>query len=141
MISIKHQFKLKNLALTFYISLICFVCVFKIEDVLSHDLLKSAVGDVQDYREKKIHNTEIYKKLDQLVPPNYVVFNCNSFENVEAMFYSHRTVYHWYPDQVKYDSLKQLHINMAAFVSHNEYQLPDYMRNDSSLLLINEVLK
>lgn len=121
--------------------LVCLLLVFKLDDVFSVDLLKTQVGNVKEYRERKIHNTEIYKKLDNIVPPGYVVFNCNSFENVEAMFYSDRTVYHWFPSQSQYDSIKKIGTKMAAFESHKEYQLPDYIQSDSTLLLIHEQLK
>jgi 4-amino-4-deoxy-L-arabinose transferase len=138
---INKDFKFKAIIQTSFLFIFSLFFVFKIHDILSNDLLQQAVGNIQSYRENKIHNTEIYKKLDQLVPPGYVVFNCNSFENVEAMFYSNRTVYHWFPDQKQYDSLINLGIKIAAFESHEQYQLPEYMRRDTSIILIKDNLK
>lgn len=138
---LNKDFKFKSIIQTSFLFILCVLFVFKIDDILSNDLLQQAVGNIQSYREKKIHNTEIYKRLDQLVPPGYVVFNCNSFENVEAMFYSNRTVYNWFPNQKQYDSLKNLGIKIAAFESHEQYQLPEYIGRDTSIILIKDNLK
>ena len=44
-------------------------------------------------RMKKINNVDVYKRLNELVPEDYTIFNCK--EPIEAMFYSDRTVYFW----------------------------------------------
>ena len=136
-----RNFPFKAVATSLIIFLISLFFVFKINDVLSDDLLRSNVGDIKTYRERKINNTGIYKKLNFIVPPNTIVFNCNTFETVEAMFWSDRTVYAWYTTPAQHDSLKQAGIKMAAFMSHNEYQLPDYITNDTAVLIIEEFLQ
>jgi len=92
-------------------------------------------------KENKLHNTSIYKKLDSLVPEDYVVFNCKSMEDVEAMFYSSRNVYSWTMTPEQYNVLKSKGIKIAAFKDHTDQGLPEFMKNDPEVLIIQEELK
>ena len=91
--------------------------------------------------EKKRNNTSIYKQLNELVPKDYTVFNCKSFEDTEAMFFSDRNVYHWYMNEKEYQDLKQKGIKIAAFKNHTNQQLPSYLSNDKDVLIIDKELK
>jgi 4-amino-4-deoxy-L-arabinose transferase len=92
-------------------------------------------------RENKLHNTNIYRKLNDLVPAGHVVLNTKSFEDTEAMFYSDRQVFHWWFNEKDYATAKAAGYKFAAFADFNEQVLPDYIRQDESLFLIREVLK
>lgn len=87
-------------------------------------------------RDRKIHNTEIYRKLDELVPEGYVIFNC--FEAQEAMFYSERTCYFWLGPE-EYQKLKAKGVKMAAFQDH-KYPVPHYLKEDPEVLIIEEAV-
>lgn len=130
-----------TLGITTIIFLFATFFTFQINSVLKSKLLLIQVGNDPTYTSRKIHNTKIYQQLDQLVPPGYVVFNCNSQEHTEAMYYSSRTAYHWYPDEKQYAALKAKGIKIAAFEDHGQYILPGYMRNDPEVLIIHQQLK
>lgn len=89
----------------------------------------------------KRNNTKIYKKLDTLVPPDYTIFNCKAFEDVEAMFFSNRNVYQWCMTEAEYHELKSKGVKIAAFKNHTNQPLPNYIANDKTVLIINEELK
>lgn len=92
-------------------------------------------------REKKIHNTAIFKKLDSILVTPHVVFNVNGMEETEAMFYSNQNVYNWYPPEKTIDSLKNLGYKIAAFTDHGNQILPDYIKKDTSIFIIPYTLK
>lgn len=84
-------------------------------------------------RDRKIHNTKIYRQLDELVPPDYILFNC--WEAQEAMFYTDRTCYFWLGPE-EYEKLKARGVKMAAFKDH-KYLIPGYMKEDPEVLIID----
>lgn len=92
-------------------------------------------------RNAKINNTIIYKNLPPQITQNCVVINCKSFEDVELMFYQNVNAYHWYPEKHTLDSLQHLGYKFAAFKSHNNQVLPEYIVNDTNILIINKQLK
>lgn len=92
------------------------------------------------YRKNEINNTLIYRKLNESVPKNYVIFNSSPFNDISAMFYSDRNVYAPFPSKIQFDSLKKGGIKIAAFEDHDEYKLPDYFKNDTSVLIIHQLL-
>ncbi len=92
-------------------------------------------------REAKLHNTHIYKKLNDLVPAGYVVLNAKSYEDTEAMFYSDRLVFHWWFGEKDYAEAKAAGYKFAAFADFNGQVLPEHIRQDRELLLIRETLR
>ena len=92
-------------------------------------------------RNAKINNTQIYKKFDPNIASKYLVINCKSFEDVELMFYQNVNAYHWYPEKKTLDSLQQKGYKFAAFKSHTNQILPEYINNDTNILIINEQIK
>ena len=94
-----------------------------------------------EQRQVKIHNTQIYKKIEELVPPDYIIFNCKQFEDTEVMFYADRNAYSWYPPAEVIDSLKNAGHKIAALKSHTNQYLPSYLAKDTSVLIINEQLE
>lgn len=132
--------KFYRYAVSFLLFGICLTSVLKINATISSELLSAQVPDLNKFLDKKNHNTEIFKKLNEIVPDGYVVFNCNSFENVEAMFYSDRTAYHWYPTEMQIDSLIRSGHKIAVFDSHQEYVLPHYLKTNPEVMIIDAKL-
>lgn len=90
-----------------------------------------------DYRNKKIHNQEIFKHIPDSVAQDYVILNCRPYENIELMFYKNALAYHWYPPAETIDSLERLGYKFAAFDYPNDQQaLPEWIRGDSSIVIL-----
>lgn len=92
-------------------------------------------------RQAKLHNTQIYKNLDKDIVANYVILNCKELEDVELMFYQNADAYQWYPDARTIDSLQEQGYRIAAFASHTRQPLPNYIANDTTIRIINQVLQ
>jgi 4-amino-4-deoxy-L-arabinose transferase-like glycosyltransferase len=93
-------------------------------------------------RNNKIHNAAIYKSLDKNVTDDYVIINTRPHESIELMFYKDALAYHWYPTENILDSLQALGHKFAAFNYENDQQqLPDYIKNDTQVLILDKVLK
>jgi hypothetical protein len=90
------------------------------------------------YRERKLHNTEIYRKLSPDITHNYIVINCRNHENIELMFWQGGTANAFYPEQPMLDSLKQLGYRFAAFDYDDEQKLPAYIVQDPEIIMLVE---
>ncbi|GAA3932232.1 ArnT family glycosyltransferase [Hymenobacter algoricola] len=102
--------------------------------LLKHHTLRFAKSS-RTFREQKLQHTAVYRQLDALVPPGYVVFNTTALEDVEAMFYSSRNVYSWWPTEAEYRSLRARGIRLATFPDHGQQVLPAYMRGPDVLVI------
>ena len=94
-------------------------------------------------REKLIHNTQIYKRLHQILPP-YVknIINTNLYEGIDVMFYNNDiTAYHYWIDVKQLDSLKSKKIWIGVFKTHGAYYLPAEYSNYPYLYEIDELLE
>jgi hypothetical protein len=56
------------------------------------------------------------------------------------MFYTGYPAYNFIPSKEQYDDLKQKGRTIAVF-KLRDGELPDYLKNDSSLIIINEELQ
>lgn len=92
-------------------------------------------------REDKMHNTTIYKSLHSDTYNGYIILNCKAMEDPEAMFYSGRNVYSWYPNEKTIDSLQALGYKFASFENFGKQELPKYITEDTSILIIHQQLK
>lgn len=92
-------------------------------------------------RQAKVHNTRIFKNLDQTIAADVVVFNCKSFEDTELMFYQKNNAYHWFPPEHQLDSLLANGHKIAAFQSHTNQGLPEYMTNNPKVTIIQQEMK
>ncbi|WP_345054156.1 ArnT family glycosyltransferase [Hymenobacter glaciei] len=61
--------------------------------LLKHHTLRFAAASTEQERQVKMQRSGVYRHLDAVVPPGYVVFNAPPLAEVEAMFYSHQNVY------------------------------------------------
>ncbi|MBK7567766.1 MAG: glycosyltransferase family 39 protein [Bacteroidetes bacterium] len=93
-----------------------------------------------DNRKIKIHNAEIYRSLDTTLNGSYIIFNGKSMEDVEALFYSNQNVYAWWPEKDVIDSLKSKGYKIAAFASHGNQILPQFIIEDKDIIIINKTL-
>jgi 4-amino-4-deoxy-L-arabinose transferase-like glycosyltransferase len=86
----------------------------------------------------KIHNTKIYKRLDNLIPENIqVVINANPVEHVDIMFYSNRLeAYHSDISEAEFKSVTKNNLPIAAFESREGHRLPEYIANYKYLYII-----
>ncbi|HET8964539.1 MAG TPA: glycosyltransferase family 39 protein [Chitinophagales bacterium] len=92
-------------------------------------------------KDAKKFNTAYYKRLDTILPEKYVILNCKSFENIEAMFWSNQNVYQWFPNETDYLQLKEKGCKIAAFPNMKGQEFPDYIANDSDVLILDKQLK
>ncbi len=94
-------------------------------------------------RERKLHNLPILRRINEWVPPGGAVFNfskTNDFESLEAMFWSDRTAYSWYPAPPDLKDLESRGIPVAVFDHPDGVQAKDYFKADSLVILIREPL-
>lgn len=91
---------------------------------------------IASYREEKIHDTQIYAQIDSLAPDADIVFNCKSMRYVDAMFYTDKDVYHWWPDSATIQDLKANGIHIAALAGFGDQQLPGYILQDKDIQII-----
>lgn len=134
---------IRNSILTIFIIAISGFSQLRLGSILNnhYELVTENCNDGSNCRLRKIHNTEIYRQLDLLVPKGYVVFNCTPFENIEAMFYSDRVVYSGYMNEKQFVNLKDKGIKIAAFENHGIYDLPDFLVHDPQVLVIKKELE
>ena len=92
-------------------------------------------------RNIKMYNVEIYKKLDKILPDDYVIFNCKSLEDVDVMFYTNNNAYQFWPDTLKIDSIISLDYKVAVFPDHKKQFLPDYFCDHEEILVLEKVLQ
>lgn len=94
-------------------------------------------------RERKIHNTKVYKNLKSLLPKDYrTIVNVSSFEDVELMFYNPGiNAYQWWIDTNELPRLIEQGIRIAAFKPHGEYVLPAVYNSYPHLYWIPEAIK
>lgn len=92
-------------------------------------------------RQAKINNTEIFRNLDKEVAEDVVVFNCKSHADIELMFYQKHRAYHWYPPEKQLDSLLENGYKIAAFQSHTNQGLPEYIDKNPRVQIIRKEIK
>ena len=107
--------------------------------LLKHHTLASAPPAIRAERQQKIQHTEVYRRLDALVPSGYVVLNAPDLEDVEAMFYSHRNVYTWWPSEAEYRVLRAQGKGVAMFPARADQVLPAYLREHDVLLIATDL--
>lgn len=90
-------------------------------------------------RNNKINNIEIFKNIDE--KKNNLIINCNSFENIDLMFYKNVNAYHWYPPENELVELINKGYKISAFKSHGEQILPEYILLNSKIEILDFDLK
>lgn len=90
------------------------------------------------YTRMLTHNKQIFKSLD--LSDNTVLFNVKGRHYIEAMFYTGLPAYNFVPSHEQYLDLKQKGRNIAIFKAQNK-EFPDYLKNDSTIIIIDKNLK
>lgn len=125
----------KNISLILLIITVCFFS-FKYETLrIFHT--RGISNYNWENKKNKVHNTQIYKSLDDYLQGDYVVLNCKGMEDVEAMFYSNQNVYSWWPSEYQIDSLQLKGYKIAAFKDHGNQILPDFIVNNPDIVIID----
>lgn len=96
--------------------------------LLKHHTVAYTSLALQQERQRKLQHTAVYRQLDALVPAGYVVLNAPPFEDVEALFYSHRNVYSQWPTEPEYRALRSQGVGVAVFTGPGTAELPAYLR-------------
>ncbi len=94
-------------------------------------------------RNRKIHNTRIYKDIRNYIPEHVkIVTGISEFEDVELMFY-HKDIAatHWWPSEEHMGILAKQQIPVATFVSREGYPAPSYVLEYPYLYVIDKVLQ
>ncbi len=103
--------------------------------LLKHHTVAFASASLLRERQQKLQHTAVYRRLDALVPPGYLVLNAPPLEDVEAMFYSSRNVYAWWPEEPKYRALRRQGVGVAVFAGPGSPALPAYLREPDVLVI------
>jgi len=87
------------------------------------------------YKQHLEHNKKIFKSLD--LPENTVLFNVKGRHYIEAMFYTGLPAYNFIPSKKQHEELISKGRRVAIF-HLNDNELPKYLLNDSTVLLIGK---
>jgi 4-amino-4-deoxy-L-arabinose transferase-like glycosyltransferase len=90
----------------------------------------------------KRHNTNIYRNISKLdLADSTVIINLPDFQDVECMFWSEFICYHWWPTESEINKLFDMGFNVAAFESHGQQVLPEYIISDKRIKTLDFNLK
>lgn len=84
------------------------------------------------------HNRGVFKSLD--LPGNTVLFNVKGRHYIEGMFYTGLPAYNFIPTLEQYQDMKAKGRKIGIFKTLN-IAIPDYLKNDSTVIIINKELK
>jgi 4-amino-4-deoxy-L-arabinose transferase-like glycosyltransferase len=94
--------------------------------------------DVKEiYRKTRLNNSEIFKSIAGVYPENTVIFNAGTWNSVALMFYTGYTAYDKIPDAYMIESAKKQKRTIVVFTQDS---LPDYIANDSEIIIRNDNL-
>jgi len=113
---------------------------FRPSALLKHHSITHTSPALRQERQRKLQHTAIYRQLDELVPAGCVVFNAPPFEDVEAMFYSHRNVYSRLPTEAECRTLQSQGTQIAVFTGSGSSRLPIYLQAPL-VLIVNTPLQ
>lgn len=90
------------------------------------------------YSSNLSHNKQIFQSLE--LPSNTVLFNVKGRHYIEAMFYTGLPAYNFIPSFEQYQDVKNKG-RIAAIFKKNNVKIPDYLINDSTVIIINEEIR
>jgi hypothetical protein len=102
---------------------------------LEHFHTDREVKDV--YRKTRLNNSGIFKSIAGVYPESTVIFNAGTWNSVPLMFYTGYTAYDKIPDSKMIESAKKQNRTIVVFTQDS---LPDYIANDSTIILRNDNL-
>jgi len=94
--------------------------------------------DSNYYSKMLSHNKAVFNLLN--LPSNTVLFNVKGRHYIEAMFYTGLPAYNFIPTYEQYKNMKEKERNIAIFTPNNT-EISDYLKNDSSIIIIDKEIK
>jgi hypothetical protein len=88
-------------------------------------------------RMEKVHNTEVYKQLNNFVDQDVIVINLPGQAHSEAMFFSNRNCYHYYPEEKEFMAKLKQGFEFAYFKNQNNVIPPSYIRDNAQEIPLN----
>jgi hypothetical protein len=79
--------------------------------------------------------------INQKVPQGYTLWNVKGLEDIDAMFFADRNVYSWCMTEPEYKLLKSQGVKIAVVNDHGAMKVPQYLRKDSSVIMVDLLLK
>jgi hypothetical protein len=123
----------KNLRLSFLV--ICsFVAIFQ---MLHPYKIAERRSISRISRNTDIHNSSIYKNLEQDILDNHVLINTKCDDDLDVMFYKNVNAKCYYPSENELDSLKSAGRKFVRFKNFYHHKLPDYLTKDSSIIILD----
>ncbi|MCF8373539.1 MAG: glycosyltransferase family 39 protein [Bacteroidales bacterium] len=123
-------------ALLFVLAIVALVVVqFEIGYLQEKHSIKN---EANSYSRQLLHNKEIFKSLD--LAENTVLFNVKGRHYIEAMFYTGLPAYNFIPTLEQYEDLKTKG-RLTAIFAGQDTELPGYLKDNPSVLLINKDLQ
>ncbi len=89
------------------------------------------------YTRELTHNRQVLRSLR--LPSNAVLFNVPGRHYIEAMFYTDLPSYNGIPNEQQFQSLKEKGRRIAVF--NNGTDMPDFLMQDTTVILIGEKLE
>ena len=99
-------------------------------------------GEVLEIRQNRIHDTNVFRKLEALTPVGASIYLCAG--DVEAMFFCNRDCYPGAPSPHEVDSLLHSGKPVALFYKKDVMENPDFkylLDNQTQMILIREKLR
>jgi hypothetical protein len=98
-------------------------------------------SETNEIRNRKIHNSTVYKNLQADVTKERIILNCKIFEHVELMFFQNTRAYHAYPEEYILDSLQQIGFQFAAFQNVPGQKLTPRIADDPDILMLSDSIR
>lgn len=98
-------------------------------------------SDANTDRNTFIFNTNIYRKIPEVVPPDAIIFNCKPIQDPAVRFWTDNNAYQLFPESAVIDSLLNQGYKIAAFTDHNDQRIPAFWKQDGRVQKIEMELK
>jgi 4-amino-4-deoxy-L-arabinose transferase len=118
-------------------ALFVLVILFVIPQIFQPSKIAEKRSILKTSRNIDIHNTLIYKDLNQDILTDRVLFNTKCEDAIDIMFYKDATAICYYPKEAELDSLQALGRKLVRFKNIYNLDLPNYLTQDSSIMILD----
>jgi 4-amino-4-deoxy-L-arabinose transferase len=123
------------------VSLIFMALVVSVLNMHPMDTYKNYCFESRPRAITKKQNAVQYSMINQKVPQGYTLWNVKGLEDIDAMFFADRNVYSWCMTEPEYKLLKSQGVKIAVVNDHGAMKVPQYLRKDSSVIMVDLLLK
>lgn len=111
--------------------------------IFNYTLLQQQFSNDDEYRSRKIHNTNVFKQLKTTLPKNIpIIMNTKDFEDIEVMFYVDNIVcYNYSISETDMNILRNKGVNIAVFKDRWGCASADYVNKYENKYIIPYQLK